>query len=589
MRRVKKTAFLLTVLLLTSLLFAVTSQAAESTFTTSDYFDPPPAIHGNPWAPPQLGGIGEYVCDRLFEYAPYPEAKFIPMLAESFEEADSKTTIHLRKGVTWSDGLPFTSKDVICTYYLGFAAGWPMWKYADTIEAPDDYTVIINWRKPGPILSIMAFNNLITGPHRIFGKWADQLAPLTALRDEQGKVDEETNKLVTEIKEDLYNFKPAITDVVGTAAYTVSNVTASEAILVKREDSWCGDRVKVDRVRLQRYVSLEAYLSNVMAGAYDAEPHGLTTDVFAQIEKNHPDMKVVWVPEYAQPSMQFNIRKYPVNDPRVRKAIMYAIDKEALLPIAEPGTHMPDTYATGLVPSVRDAWFDEDFMATLEDYAYNPAKAEALLEEVGWTRDSAGFWRDADGKQVEIELASMNSWPIFFLCGDAITNMLNEFGIKAEFKAMELSAYWDYLNQGQATISFDFRSGAPTYGFPWEIYRNIYVDGAIRIGFKDPKETGDPTISIELASGEVVDPLALIDELFYAVDRARQEEIVQQLARATNECAPIMPIGEKAAPWKMFSTNMTYPQDPTEPEWYGGATMRPPAKLLKTGKMYFAD
>jgi len=589
MRRVKSIAFFLVVLATITSMIVLPVNAAVTSFTTSDYFDPPPAIHGNHWAPPQLGGIAEFVFDRLFEYAPYSDPKFIPMLATSFEEVGNQTIIHLRKGVIWSDGTPFTSKDVLCSFYLGFAAGWAMWRYADTVEAPDDYTVVITWRRPGPILSLMAFSNLIYGPYHIFGKWADQLAPLTAFRDEAGRLDEETNKLVTAIKEDLYSFKPPVTEAVGTGAYVITNVTASEAILTKRPDSWCADQVKIDQVRLQRYTSLEAYLSNVMAGGYDAEPHGLSTDLFQQIQKSNPQMKVVWSPEYAQPSMQFNTSKYPVNDPTVRKAIMCAIDREALLYIAEPGTQTPDMYCTGLVPSARDAWFDEEFLSSLEDYSYNPEKAETLLKSIGWKKDAQGWWRDADGNLVELELSSMNSWPIFFLCGDAATNMLNEFGLKSTFKAMELSAYWDYINNAQHMMCFDFRPGSTSYGFPWEYYRNIYSDGAVRMGFRDPKDSGDPVIRIELPTGEVIDPLALVDELFYTMDRARQEEIVELLGWATNAYAPLMPIGEKTAPWKIHNTKLVYPEDASSAEWYGGAVMRPAAKLLKTGKIYYAE
>ncbi|SHE97350.1 peptide/nickel transport system substrate-binding protein [Caldanaerobius fijiensis DSM 17918] len=563
------------------------ASSSKSTFTTSDYFDPPPSIHGNPWAPPGLGGIGEYVFDRLFEYVPFPQPKFIPMLGESFKEEGNKTIISLKKGIVWSDGKPFTSKDVLTSYYMGFMAGWPMWKYVNTIEAPDDYTVVITWRNPGPILSVMAFSNFINAPNHIYGKWADQLAPLTAKRDNQGNLDQATSDAVSKIREDVYKYKPDVTQVVGTGPYVVSNVTASEAILTKNPKFRDAKNVKIDEIRIQRYVSLEAYLSMVMAGRYDGEPHGSTPDVFKQIQQNHPNMKIMWIPEYSQPSMQFNTSKYPVNNPVVRKAIVYAINKKALLDIAEPGTQTPDTYITGLVPSARDIWLG-DFLNSLTDYSYNPSKAEELLKGIGWKKGSDGFWRDEKGQLVQLEVASMNSWPIFFLCGDAITNQLNKFGLKTVFKAMELSAYWEYLDTGRAMISFDFRAGIGSYGYPWEAYRNLYVDGAVRLGFRSPKDTKPLDITIKLSNGDVVKPVGLIDELFYTQDVNRQKEIVRKLAQATNEYVPFMPIGEKTAPWKLYNTNLTgYPDDPKAPEWYGGAGMRPIAKLIKLGKFYY--
>lgn len=64
-----------------------------------------------------------------------------------YENQGADTRIYLKKDVKWNDGKPFSSKDVICTYYLGYAAGSPMWNYGKSIETPDDYTVIIHWMK----------------------------------------------------------------------------------------------------------------------------------------------------------------------------------------------------------------------------------------------------------------------------------------------------------------------------------------------------------------------------------------------------------------------------------------------------------
>jgi len=559
-------------------------------------WDPPPAQHGNPWSWSGLVGIGaEYLFDRLFDVVPdVKEGKtvYIPMLGESFEEKEKETIIHLKKGIKWSDGKPFTSKDVICTYYLGFIKGWVMWKYVDKIEAPDDYTVVIKWREDSALMAPTAFSNLIMGPYHIFGKWADQVAPLTEKRDAKGALDEATNNELTKIREDLYSFKPPIEQVVGTGPFIVEKVTASEAIFKKRPDSWCANNVKFDEVLFIREPSVEAYVANRIQGLADFDCGGVTHDIMKQLQEAHPNMRIVWTPEYSQPSMQFNTRKYPVNDPRVRKAIIYAIDRKKLLEVLEPGTMMPDTYITGLTPTVRDGWI-KDLLPKLENYEYNPTKAEAILKELGWSKGSDGFWRDDKGQLVQLEVSAMNSWLIYFLGGEAITNQLNEFGLKTEFKPMEISAYWEYLNNAEHMISFDFRPGGLVYGVhPWEFYQAIYIGGNVRLGFIDPKLTGQIItyeVKVKLSSGEEVDAVQLVNELFYTRDRDKQVEIVKKLAEATNALVPIMPIGEKTAPFKVYNDRLVYPEDPTLPEWYGGANDRVWLRLIKHGKMYFKD
>jgi len=567
------------------------SNQSSTVLRINAIFDPPPAINGNPWAPPGLNNLGDLVYDRLFDCVPNVKenkTEYIPMLAQSFEEEGTKLTIHLRQGVKWSDGTPFTSKDVLSTYYLGFMAGWPMWKYVDKIETPDDYTVIINWRKAGSVMAPMAFANLIQGPYHVYGKWADQLAPLTEKRDEDGNVDQATNDKIAAIREDLYKFKPAVTEIVGNGPYVIENLTASEAILKKNPYGWATDKLKIDQVRAIRDTTTEAFVSNIMSGAYDLDVGGVAPDVLKQLEQKFPDMKIIWSPEYSQPSMQFNVSKYPLDNPAVRKAIAYAIDRKALLAVAEPGTQMPDTYCSGLTPTIRDSWLDKDTLNKLENYDYNPSKAEELLKSIGWSKGSDGFWRDSKVQLVQLEVAAMNSWAIFFMCGDAIANQLNQFGLKTEYKAMEISAYWDYIDRGQAMMSFDFRPGGLSYaGQPWEFYRSIYADGAVRMGLKAPTASGDPKVNIKLSSGETVDPILLLNQLFYATDKDEQTQITAKLAQATNEFVPIMPIGEKTAPIKIHNTKLSYPTDPLLPEWYGGANTRVIARLLKLGELYY--
>lgn len=596
----KVMSFILSVVFIISLVLGtgiVGKSEKIKRLVTGYNWDPPPAQHGNPWAWSGTVGFGaDYLFDRLFDVVPDVRkgtTVYIPMLGQSFEEKSKMTIIHLKKGLKWSDGKPLTSKDILCTYYLGFINGWVMWKYVDTIEAPDPYTVVIKWRKDSSLMAPTAFSNLIMGPYHVFGKWADQVAPLTKKRDENGALDPQTNQKLLKIKEDLYKFKPPMEKVVCSGPFKVEKVTASEAIFKKNPYSWAAKNVKFDEIVFIREPSVEAYVANRMQGLGDFDCGGVTYDILKQLKKAHPNMRILWTPEYSQPSMQFNTRKYPVNDPRVRKAIIYAIDRKKLLQVLEPGTMMPDTYITGLTPTVRDGWI-KDILPKLENYEYNPSKAESILKSLGWKRGSDGFWRNEKGQLVKLEVCAMNSWLIYFLGGQAISDQLNKFGLKTEFKPMEISAYWQYMDNGEHMIGFDFRPGGLTYGVhPWEFYRSIYIDGQVRLGFKDPKLSGQITttsVKVKLPStGEEVDVVKLVDQLFYTKDRKQQVEIVKKLAEATNTLVPIMPIGEKTAPFKVYNDRLVYPTDSLLPEWYGGANDRVWVRLIKLGKMYLKD
>lgn len=560
----------------------------KDSFTITYNIEAIEALVGNPFVTPGTG-VNDFVYDPLFDYSPLPKDTFLPALGESFEEKGNKLTVKLKKDVRWSDGKPFTSKDVITTMNISFINNGTIWSYLDKVEAPDDYTVVFTWRTEGPILKQMALGASINAPNHIYGKWGDQAIPLMSKRDANGKLDKASDEQRLKIREDLFTYKPKITEIVGTGGWVVENTTSSEILLKKRSDAWCSNNIKFNRLIVIRHTTPEVSTANAIAGKFDGDQLGYTPDVFDQLKKARPDMKVFWVPYGGQPAMFFNTSKYPVNDPLVRKAIAYILDLDAIKPVFEVGVTDADSYVTGVAPSFRDLWLKKDFLAKLTNYKHNNSKAEELLKKAGWKKGSDGFWRDSKDQLVQIEFASMNNWPLFFLGGDAIVNQLNQFGLKAVFKPMEYAAYNAYVKNGEHTVGFQF-VGNISYGHPWGSYKNIYKDNMVQIGLKDPKSTSSSTseLKVKIGSGETIDVYETIDKLFYTIDRNEQVKLIEKLAQATNELMPILPIGEKTVPYKLYHTDTKitgYPTDPTDPHWFGGSTGPVYTKLLKYGKV----
>lgn len=567
---------------------AAAPAAGKAVFTSSANLQPPEALTGNPFVPPGIDAAQRYVWDPLFDYVPIPKDNYIPMLGESFKEEGNKLTVNLRKDVKWTDGKPFTSKDVLSTYKLYFVNNHVVWRYLDKIEAPDDNTVVFTWRsKPSPVLKPMLFEINVNAPYHIYGKWADKVDPLLAKRDASGNLDEAANKERNVLREDLFAFKPAVTDIVGTGPFKVANVTTSDMLLEKKDNAWSSPNVKFDQFDMMRYVGQEAYITNAVSGKYSGEQHGMPPDVFEQLKKAQPDMKVMWSWSGSQPGVEFNMLKPPLDNPLVRKAIVTALDIPSVNPIMEPGTFVQDSKVTGLVPTFRDRWMSKEAVDKLTDYSFNKAKAEDYLKQAGWKKGSDGFYRDAKGELVTLEISSMNSWPIFFLGGDAFAQQLNAFGLKTVFKPMELAAYWQYIDTGQHQIAMDFRGNIGAYGHPWGAYKNLYRDHPIRLGMVDAKAAAGANyeVKVKLPSGETVDALALTDQLFYATDEKEAKAIIEKLAAATNELVPFFAMGEKAEPIKIYAPEKKITGFPgeNEPYWFQGLNSY--ARLMKTGKI----
>ena len=101
-------------------------------------------------------GLHQVVYEYLF-YNNLQTGEFTPWLAESYEynEDYSALTVHLRDGVTWSDGEPFTSADIVFTYDLLRANPALEWAAeangaVSSVEAPDQLTAVFNLTNPSP-------------------------------------------------------------------------------------------------------------------------------------------------------------------------------------------------------------------------------------------------------------------------------------------------------------------------------------------------------------------------------------------------------------------------------------------------------
>lgn len=561
-------------------------------FVTSETYDPPPALNGNVAHPSGFGNgtIHEWCFERLFDYVAVPEKIYQPRMAVSFVNEGNTTTVTLGENRKWSDGTAITAEDVVTTYHMRYLYDDRIWKYLEKVEAVDDVTVKFTWKTVTELAVILAFNQRIEYPTAVYGKWATEAAQYLDKReysetDKEFKNPADVVDALAKIKEDALAFMPDITTAITGGAYKVTSATASEVLMDRNEYYWNNDNVYVDQIKQVRYVSSESWMANVQSGVYTGEPHGATPDVFAELEKM-PNFRLQWTADLGQPTFEFNIQKYPMNIKEVRQAVLFAVNREDLLAIAEPGTLDPDMYCTGLSPMWRDAYADQAFLDTLTKYEYNPDKAVELLESIGWTKGSDGFFVNEKGEPVEIEVSSMNSWPIYFVCGDAIVEYLNDIGLKATFNAMEIASYWTYIDNGEGMISGDFRSGTRYLG-PWEAFRNLYIESANRMGIKPSNIDQMQPVVMTLNDGTEVNVDAQINTMFTSTDEAEIQTAVRTLMQLTNEQAIFMPIGEKWSPMKFYDDNFYYPNtDQSAPEWmdYGQRTM---SRQISQGMAYF--
>jgi len=267
--------------------------------------------------------------------------KVEPDLATSWRaSADSKTwTFELRDGVRFSNGTALTSAEVV--------------KALDYYLAPDTAT---QWKTAlAPIKDVKA-----DGPTQVVFtlKTPNVLLP---------------NVLANIMVVDVASLKTINRDPAVTGPYKVSEFVPEDHVTLVRNDAYFGDPSPLDEIRLVKAADSTAAVTSLRSGDLDALWSIPSSDV-AQLE-NDSSLTVVKPQITSQyVSWEYDMTTPPFDDVRVRKAVAYALDREAILKAAYYGQGQVSTTNTPLAEN--SSFFGGD----LVEYDYDLDKAKQLFD-----------------------------------------------------------------------------------------------------------------------------------------------------------------------------------------------------------------
>ena len=276
------------------------------------------------------------------------DMKLTNVLAESYQASpDGLTwTIKLRAGIKFQDGTDFNAEAVKVNLdrasdESNHLKRYNLFKHIATTEVIDPTTVKITLKQP-----FSAFINILAHPA------AAMISP-TALK-----------KYGKEI-----GFHP-----VGTGPYQFVTWNQTDFVKVKKWDGyWKPGYPKLDSITWRPVVDNNTRAAMLQTGeANFAFP--VPYEQAKLLEKNSK-LELVSTPSIMQRYISFNVTQKPFDNPKVREAINYAINRQALSKVAFAGYATP---ATGIVPPS---------IAYAQSYPaieYNPAKARQLLKEAGY-------------------------------------------------------------------------------------------------------------------------------------------------------------------------------------------------------------
>ena len=349
-------------------------------------------------------------------------------LAESWAWSDGgkRLTFHLRHGVKWHDGKPFTAADVKYTFDLVRGASdkrlklnprkvW--YENVQDIAVSGDYEVAFVLKRPQPaILSMLA-----TGYSPVYPAHIDP----------------------AELR----------TRAVGTGPFRLKEAEPDQYLLMeKNPDYFVKGRPYLDAIRYVVIKARSASTAALISGDIDmVMPAMSTREMRDQVVAAVPGMVVQVVSLGASDNILLNTRKAPFDNLKVRQAVNLALDRKAAIKAASEGLGVP---GGALLPPPYGRWgLTAEEVAKLPGYgdpAQDKAQARQLLAEAGY----------GPGTPLKVTVSTRSS-QLYVDVATWVVDQLRQVGIEGTLEIVESGVWFGRLARREFQIGINQTGVAP--------------------------------------------------------------------------------------------------------------------------------
>ncbi len=335
-----------------------------------------------------------HALEGLFDMT--PEGEIVPELAEGYEVSDDglQYDIHLREGIEFHDGAYFDAEAVKFNLERILEEEAPFSFLIDeveNIEVIDDYTVRLETEEPfAPLMAHLSHEFLSMVSPRAAEEYGEELS----------------------------------VNPVGTGPFEFVEWTRGEEVILERNEDYWGDNAHLDTLIFHIVPEDSTRVVQVETGEVDATmfvpPHEMErlegvegVDVVQQ-----SSLRTIYI--------GMNHQKEPLDDSRVRRALNYAVDNEAIVEQVMEGAGRPS-----------DAPISPDIFgySGQEVYDYDPEKAQELLAEAGYEDGFEVTFHHPVGRYMMDETIAQ-----------AVESQLADVGIDIELQTLEWATYLEFMD-----------------------------------------------------------------------------------------------------------------------------------------------
>ncbi|HVA27233.1 MAG TPA: peptide ABC transporter substrate-binding protein [Candidatus Baltobacteraceae bacterium] len=302
---------------------------------------------------------------------PYPElATVVPTQANGGVSKDGLAiTYHLRHGVKWSDGAPFTADDVVFTTHVilnpaNDEAGVLGWNQITKIDEPDKYTVVYHLSKPYSPFVETFFSTAGANP---------SILPKHLLAN------------YPNINHVPFNDKP-----VGIGPFVVARWDRQQQVVMKANPLYWRGRPKLNEIIYKIVPDRNTLLAQMQT--HDVGMWMLFGGAYYAQLKTIPGVAVLRQPSYLWNHFDFNLTHPVFQDIAVREALRYAFPSDEIREkIGHGFGSLSDSPTSPTAP----------YFVKVPLTPYDLAKANAILDKAGWVRGTDGV-RAKNGLRLDL-------------------------------------------------------------------------------------------------------------------------------------------------------------------------------------------